>query len=465
MKTAMIRAAGAAVVVVSSSVALGGPLTPPVGPVSPTNKTLLQVEPRVPIETVAGTATSMHRITQPGSYYLTGNIALAAGKDTCIEIAADGVSIDLGGFTLDGLNSTATRAVRVTEKFSCDGLRVANGHITDWGTGIDGLSMFGAVFEGLRLTFNDDYGIDAGYQAVVKGCTAVVCGNAFYLRDGGVISDCTASFSGRGFDFGGSANASACVARDCGQGFYVNVNSTVNACTAGNCSTGFFGAFGNSLTGCNAQSCNDGFSFAERSVLTGCRAGGAAGPGIVVGNDSVVERCTVAGAGLIGITIGENSSVRGCDVKACGGVGIYAGFGSGAMVVDNHVTGCSLDHGIFCEGSFGRVDGNTVSGSGKFGIAVGGLGNLVVSNYVCKSSQLSGGFADYSVVTGNNSGPVVTGNGVFTATSPYANFSCGFVLAETARPGAAPAPAKDAAITVPKVGPAAYPGEHGGPGR
>lgn len=53
-----------------------GDLNPPAGPVSPTHKTLTEIEPRTAISmaNTPGDADSLFKITQPGSYYLTGNI-------------------------------------------------------------------------------------------------------------------------------------------------------------------------------------------------------------------------------------------------------------------------------------------------------------------------------------------------------------------------------------------------------
>src|SRR5678815_1587099 len=86
-----------------SSVLAQGPLTPPGAP-APTMKTLDQVEPRVAINATntPGDDDSLFKITQPGSYYLTGNITGVAGKHG-IEIAASGVTLDLNGFDLVGV--------------------------------------------------------------------------------------------------------------------------------------------------------------------------------------------------------------------------------------------------------------------------------------------------------------------------------------------------------------------------
>ncbi|MCH8527034.1 MAG: right-handed parallel beta-helix repeat-containing protein [Kiritimatiellae bacterium] len=58
-------------------------------------KTLDQVEPRIPVESVPFT------ITEPGSYFLTGNLELASGA-RAITIASDNVTLDLMGFTISG---------------------------------------------------------------------------------------------------------------------------------------------------------------------------------------------------------------------------------------------------------------------------------------------------------------------------------------------------------------------------
>jgi len=66
----------------ATAAASAGPLNPPAGPITSTHKTLTEVEPRIPISstTTPGDATSLYRISQPGSYYLTGNITGQAGK-------------------------------------------------------------------------------------------------------------------------------------------------------------------------------------------------------------------------------------------------------------------------------------------------------------------------------------------------------------------------------------------------
>ena len=105
--------------------ALAGELTPPAGAPAPTMKSLQEVEPRTPISdtTTLGDADSEFRITTPGSYYLTGDILVAAGKRG-IEVATYGVTIDMNGFSITSLPN-ALEGIR--SMFSSNMMTVRNG--------------------------------------------------------------------------------------------------------------------------------------------------------------------------------------------------------------------------------------------------------------------------------------------------------------------------------------------------
>ncbi|MEZ6164179.1 MAG: hypothetical protein R3B67_07050 [Phycisphaerales bacterium] len=128
----LTRLCPVAVLVLSGST-LAGPLIPPVGPIASTMRTLQQVEPRMPIglDTTPGDANSTFKITQPGSYYLTGNIVGVVGKSG-IEIAASGVTIDLGGFNLSGNGpSVVTHGINYSVA-SLNSVTLLNGTISNW---------------------------------------------------------------------------------------------------------------------------------------------------------------------------------------------------------------------------------------------------------------------------------------------------------------------------------------------
>lgn len=69
--------------------------------VTPTMKSLEQVEPRRLINSVTapGNAINLYIITQPGSYYLTADLTGVNGKKG-LWIASDNMTIDLNGFAL-----------------------------------------------------------------------------------------------------------------------------------------------------------------------------------------------------------------------------------------------------------------------------------------------------------------------------------------------------------------------------
>src|SRR5437762_10318381 len=88
--------------ILSSSAFPQGSLTPPGAP-APTMKRLDEVEPRTNLQASPAppgvdttNATFDFLINQPGSYYLSAN--LAATKIVGVQINAEGVTLDLNGF-------------------------------------------------------------------------------------------------------------------------------------------------------------------------------------------------------------------------------------------------------------------------------------------------------------------------------------------------------------------------------
>lgn len=117
-----------------------GPLTPPGAP-APTMKSLDEVEPRTPLtqSDTPGDATAVFKITQPGSYYLAGNIKPPAGKNgILIALLVPGVvEVDMGGFTMDGSEAGASASGIVCSAASAfenrrDGLLVHGGTIRNF---------------------------------------------------------------------------------------------------------------------------------------------------------------------------------------------------------------------------------------------------------------------------------------------------------------------------------------------
>src|SRR5262245_34532613 len=107
-----------------------GSLTPP-GPPAPMMKTLTQIEPRTPISSLP------YIINTPGSYYLSTNLT-SPGSGNGITISSANVTVDLNGFTLQGVFGS-NDGLYVSGTYT--NLVVRNGVVTGWGNhGIDAWS-------------------------------------------------------------------------------------------------------------------------------------------------------------------------------------------------------------------------------------------------------------------------------------------------------------------------------------
>ena len=105
----------------------------PAEPPGPTMKTLDEAEPRIPLnqDTAPGTASYYFQITQPGSYYLTGNVE--TGTKGGITIGTDNVTIDLMGFEVSGPGTGTNHGIYM---FGRDGVEIRNGTVRGFYTGI-----------------------------------------------------------------------------------------------------------------------------------------------------------------------------------------------------------------------------------------------------------------------------------------------------------------------------------------
>lgn len=350
-----------------------GPLNPPAGPVAPTYKTVTEVEPRIAVSeaNTPGDTNSLFRITQPGSYYLAGNIAGVAGKHG-IEIAASGVTLDLNGFIVTG----GTGAV---SGISTDGLlrtniSVVNGTVTGWqGNGVDLANTQQAVIRGVRALSN---GTGTG-------------GHGIRASDYSVIEDCVASGNaGYGFDLFSSCSVVRCEA---------------------------------SLNSNNGIDCSNG------CLIVNCTATGNQGAGIRADIYCRVTECVVRGNGDAGISVSTGSLVSGCAASQSSS-GIVAG--NRCRIVNNNCTantGGTGGSGIRVIGADSTVESNTCSAN-TVGIQATAAGNIIIKN------TCAGNTTNWNLVAGNAYGPIVAppagaavnGNTAADAsgsTHPNANFS------------------------------------------
>jgi parallel beta-helix repeat protein len=109
------------------------------------------------------------KITGHGSYRLTSNLKPPAGIDG-IDVSATNVTIDLNGFAIIGPGSSIITPTGISAVV--DDVTVENGTVTGFGIGVD-VGNFGIV-RNVHADVNGS-GIQAGFDAVVEGCTANNC--------------------------------------------------------------------------------------------------------------------------------------------------------------------------------------------------------------------------------------------------------------------------------------------------
>ena len=300
-----------------------GPLLPSGSP-GPTMKSLDQLEPRIPITNIPFT------ITASGSYYITGNLTGTASSAGII-INADRVSLDLMGFTLQGLPD-ALDGIQVQN--ARNGITIRNGSVTGWGQ--DGIDLIlngsgsGALIEGVYVFGNTGAGLRANDNAVVVRVTA---------RQNGVA------------------------------GISAGQNSVIRESTAReNGSTGIAGSINNVIENNTAQ--------------------GNGGNGINSGNGSTVAGNVSRANTGNGIFANSGSRVIGNTVTTNGGSGI--GVQSFSVVRDNTADAngyaSATDAGISASLGHNRIENNTLTRN-NIGLRATDSDNVVKDNIV-KLSKL-----------------------------------------------------------------------------
>ncbi len=425
MNTRSCRRAFVSVLAISSLFVLSGSLFPqgtlaPPGAPAPTMKTLDQLdaklEPRIAVNAAntPGDATSLFKITQPGSYYLTGNIAGVSGKHG-IAIASSGVTLDLNGFevvgvagSLDGVSSTVMNLANIA---------VTNGTVRKWGG--DGINFSTSFANNCRVmdvstSDNTGNGLHAARDLTAVNCAARNNASNGIMTVEGAISNCQASGnSGTGIVTFSGAMISNCVV----SGNSTGGISTGGVCTVLNCtvsstdlnSSAIDVGYGCTVSNCAASGAGTGIRTGPGCTVSNCTVRENFGNGILANSDCLITDSTVSFNSLDGIICVAGCLIRG---NSCSSNG-KAGFGSG----------------IHTTGGENRLEGNNCSGADR-GVTVDAPGNFIVKN------TCSGNTTDWVLAAGNVFGPIVdrrsflssTVNG-FSATStlgttePNANFS------------------------------------------
>ncbi|HZW05985.1 MAG TPA: right-handed parallel beta-helix repeat-containing protein [Phycisphaerales bacterium] len=402
---AMFCSAHLAVLALAGS-AVAGPLNPPAGAIGATMKTLAEVEPRIAINATntpgdADATPSTFKITQPGSYYLTGNITGESGKHG-IEIAAAGVTLDLNGFSVTGVPGSLTGVI-----LSTGGTELRNGTVRSWG-GAGVTAEVGATANrviDVRALSNAQVGIYAGNYSEVRNCLSTGNGShgiAVYAF--GRVEGCTSrNNAGDGVNAPNSGNGVInCLANEnTGNGIHAGSGNTVTGCTASYNEENGVDADGAIVRDCNAaQNAQYGFSLGTSSTAGGNRAAGN-----TIGGFYTFASCVLEGNYAVG-----NG----------GGVAGRTGFvitGVGNRVSNNHATGNPIGFGVYSGPSV--LTGNSAIGNTATGFFVNGNANTLLTG-----NTAAGNPTNFTINGGNDSGAVITNPGVgFATTNPAANYA------------------------------------------
>jgi hypothetical protein len=299
-----------------STVLAQGSLTPPGAP-APTMKALDEIEPRTAVNAVntPGDATSAFTISQPGSYYLTGNITVTTNHG--IIIATNGVTLDLKGFTILSTASPASGSGILLAGAS--DVSILNGHIqggvTNNGGVYNGPGFQNGVYysgapavnvrvSGLSVSGVSLYGIYLGGEcsSEVDCCTLRNIANAGIAA--GSVNQCTV------YDSGGTGIIAETVANS-----YAVCTSPVS---------GSYGIFAASAQNCYATCA--GYIGIDAYTMSNCRGDTVSGYGIF-GQIAIgcYGRCT---GGIS--SIGNGMSV--IIANNCYGYAEGSGYGLGAYI-------------------------------------------------------------------------------------------------------------------------------------
>ena len=219
MKTAKLITATFSIMVIAIHVQAQGSLTPPGAP-SETMKTLEQIEPRVDVATLSSDGTRERIISEPGSYYLSGN--LDVGKTHGIYINSTNVTLDLNGFQISRSSGSGGNGIYIAGEM--DNVSIRNGTIDGGSPGFQ---------YGIQCSSGPSYAESCLLEKLaVSQCT----GTAILAGKFSRIIDCRVhDNTGNGINAREGSRLTGCIAHDNqGYGIFAFYSSSLEGCIAYN---------------------------------------------------------------------------------------------------------------------------------------------------------------------------------------------------------------------------------------
>jgi parallel beta-helix repeat protein len=387
-------------------VATAGPLNPPVGPIEPTMKTLDSVEPRIVVNGLPGSASAAHVITEPGSYYLTGNVIGFFGG-IGIHILSDDVTLDLNGYSVVGTpGSWIGIYVQNAPTYR---VSISNGVIRGWGqAGLFASNSRQSLYTKLRSSDNGGDGVHVGDGSIVRDVQASGNGGrGIYVLSDAIVESCTASSNA----LAGIETGPTCVVR--GVSAHSNGGDGVSV---GNAST-VLDSYSEANTGAAGVGTGNGIRAGTWSVIANCQTGINAAHGVQTDAFTNIRDSLSDGNGSDGFNVAQGARIDGCVSQGNADDGFQ------------FTTGCRLTNNVARDNAYGFYDtgtansatvlrDNTAAVNSNSGFYLVGSGTLVAGN----TAYLNG--TNFNLTLSDHQvGQIITALGTIGAVSPFANFA------------------------------------------
>ncbi len=310
-----------------------------------------------------GTAISStpYTINTPGMYHLTGNLTQTSSFDNIIVISTDNVTLDLNGFTIQGMGSR--RGIQIIGS----NIEIRNGTITGTSYAIDAPNGSSNIkVHNIRAT-NNAKGINLwGNKNLVADCVVSSNGSGITAHYSTVKNNLASDNTYHGISAGHSVVINNTVSNNGNIGIMSDNSTVIGNTVSKNATGGILGS--RSTIQSNTLSDNGNYSIRGNTAH--------------IANNTITD---VTSSTTIGI-LGNATTIRDNHISDLPGIGIQAG--NKTHVFNNNIY--NTDIGIEANGTKNIIESNSVDGSRSQGIYFSSSDNFY------KDNKVLGGFSPFS---------------------------------------------------------------------